>query len=103
MTPYHKKLKEVFGKTTLSSLLVDGWKIMTCLLHNFDYAVKRDAVMTIGIHGVEIGIKGARSSVGIALNTGDLNKATYGVAGHTEVVFKTHLGSILNLGWSTTK
>ena len=47
--PYHKKLKEVFSKTTLSSLLVDWREVMAGLLHNFDYAVERDAVMTICI------------------------------------------------------
>ena len=40
MTPYHKKLKEVFSKTTLTRLFIDRWEVVSSLLHNINYAVE---------------------------------------------------------------
>ena len=57
--PYHKKLKEVFGQSTLPSLLVDGWEVVTCLLHYLNNTIERYTVVSVGIHRVEVCIEGA--------------------------------------------
>ena len=50
---------------------------------------------SFGKGGVDVGIEGTAGGVGVAFDTGDLNESADGVAGHTEVVLKTHLGGVL--------
>ena len=54
-------------------------------------------MLTVGEHGVGVGIQGAGCGDGVALDAGHLHQTTYGVARQTQVVLQAHLGGILNL------
>ena len=49
-------------------------------------------MVTAGKGAVDVGIKGTRRSMGIALDAGYLHQAAHRVARHAEVVLKPHLG-----------
>lgn len=76
---------------------------MAGLFHDFDDAVKRNRMAPIGKLRVQICIKSTRCSIGIALNTWNLDKSTHRVACQSQMVLKSHFGRIFNLGRSATK
>ena len=96
-------LAKSLGETALTGLLVERRKIMTRLTHHLHHFIKRHTVMTVGERGIQVGIQGTGCSKGITLDTRYLNQSAYRVAGHTQVMFQTHLGSILHLGRTSTK
>lgn len=82
------------GKTTFRCFTIEGGEVAACLAHHGDNLIVGDAVGTLGEGGVDVGIEGAAGGVGVAFDTGDLDETADRVAGHTEVVLKTHLGSV---------
>ena len=60
-------------------------------------------MVTIREGGVEIGIQGTGGSKGVALDAWNLNQTAHRVAGHTQVMLQSHLGSILHLCRTSTE
>ena len=76
---------------------------MARLLHNLYHAVEAHAVLAVGERRVEVGVERAGCGKGVALDTGYLNQSAYRVAGHTQVVFQSHLCRILYLCRAATE
>ena len=51
---------------------------MAGLLHHLDYAVEAHRVTSVGERCIEIGVKGTRRGIGVALDAGYLDKAQTG-------------------------
>lgn len=76
---------------------------MACFFHHLDEFVEADAMDTIGEAGIYICVEGTCGGVSVTFDTGDLYETADGVAGHAEVMFETHFGSILDLSGATSE
>ena len=90
-------------KAALRSLFIERRQVLPSFFHSFYDLVERHAVVAVGKSGVDVGVEGTGSGVGIALDTWNLDKTAYRVAGHAQVVFKRHLCSVFNLGRTSPK
>ena len=90
-------------QAALRGFLVKRWQILAGLFHRFNDLVERNAVVAVGEGGVDVGVEGTGSGVGITLDTRNLDKTANRIAGHAQVVFKRHLCSVFDLGWTSPK
>ena len=90
----------MFSQSALGCLAVEARQIVARLLHHRHDVVEGYAVLAIGEDCKRSRVNGASCSYGITLDTGDLHKATDGVARQSEMVLQSHLSCILYLrGW----
>ena len=86
-----------------AGLLVEGRQVVARLLHHVDHSVKAYAVRAVGKGRIEVAVQRPEGGVGVALDTGYLYHAAYGVAGHAEVMLQRHLGGVFYLGERTAE
>ena len=91
------ELFKSFGKAALAGLSVDRWKILSCFFHNSYYLVEADSVKTVSIQGIDTGIHCSGRSICISFDTRNLDKSSDRVASETEMMFKSHFGSVFDL------
>ena len=93
----------VTGEAALRSFLVERRYVFSSFFQGLHYLVERHAMTAIGESGVDIGIQGTSSGIGVALDAGNLYEAADGVASHTQMMFQSHFGSVFNLCGATPK
>ena len=92
----------MFCQSALGSLAVETRQIVARLLHHCHDVVEGYAVLAIREDCKRGRVNGSGCSYGITLDTGDLHKATDGVARQSEMVLQSHLSCILDLRGCTT-
>ena len=94
---------EGLGQPTFAGLLVERRQVMAGLLHSLYHMVEAYAVVSVGERGIEIGSESTGGSKGIALYTRYLYQSADRVAGHAEMMLKSHLCRILYLCRTTSE
>ena len=86
-----------FSNASLCSLFVERGYVMPRLLHDAYHLVVADAVDSVGEGCIEVGIEGSAGCKGVALDARYLHETANRVAGHAQMVLKSHFSSIFNL------
>ena len=85
------------GKSPLGGLAVEVGQIQSRMVHGLHHQVEGDLTAARQEIGQGQGVDGAHGGHGVALDAGDLDKPTDGVAGKTQVMLQRHLGGVLDL------
>jgi hypothetical protein len=89
---------DVEGQAGEAGLFVAGLHVEAGLIHGGDDLVEREFVVSGLVHGHAAGVDGLDCAHAVAFDTGNLDEAADGVAGHAEVVFHGDLGGVFDLG-----
>lgn len=93
-------LNDVEGQSSKRGFLVAGLHVEAGLVHGLDYLVEGDFVAFGLVHSYAAGVDGFYRSHGVALDAGDLDEASDGVAGHSQVVLHGDFGGVLDFAVS---
>ena len=73
----------IFGQSPFGGLFIKAWQIVACLLHDFHYLVKADAMPAIGEVGEGIGVQRPGSCEGVPFDARYLHQPTHRVTGQS--------------------
>ena len=90
-------LHNVDGEAAAGGFLVFGFHVAAGVEHGADDFVEGDVVGAIAGHGEAGGVDGFDRAHGVAFDARDLDEASDGVAGESEVVLHADLGGVFDL------